>query len=414
MTDLDRRAFVRASLGAAGALLVGCGASNDPRDAGADAPPDADATPDVIAPRACDDPFAGGERVGVVPFESTRTEPFGALSGEGLDGRLYTDLAALSPDALVVDNARFFVRTRTPDRLDLSDPAAALRAWRIAVGGLARAPRDVPLTELLALAAPLGTTLVECSGNPASADFGLMSAARWSGVALARVLAMVDPLPAARRVLVSGFDDHSMPSERSRAGASWIFDLDDLARYGAWLVTAMNGAPLPPDHGFPVRLIVPRWYGCCCIKWVNEVRLVDDDAPATDHMLEFASRTMQSGTPSLARDFRPAAMELAAMAVRVERWRVAGRTLYKVVGVVWGGERTDDALEISLDGGFTYEPLAICPARTSADTWALWSHPWTPRNPGRYGIRLRAADRATPTRRLDAGYYNRVVDVAEV
>ena len=80
------------------------------------------------------------------------------------------------------------------------------------MGGLARAPRDGTLAELLARAAPLGATLLECSGNGSGADFGLMSAARWAGVPLADVLAGVEPLPTARRVLVAGFDDHSLPS----------------------------------------------------------------------------------------------------------------------------------------------------------------------------------------------------------
>jgi DMSO/TMAO reductase YedYZ molybdopterin-dependent catalytic subunit len=395
---ITRRRLVQGALGAA---IAGCG----PTPGGA---PDA-AGPD--AGPACPDPFAGGERVGLAAFVSERRQPFGEPFGAGLDGRLYTDLAALAADAMVVPNERFYVRTRTPGRLDLTDPERVRRGWRISVGGLARAPRDVTLAELLPRVGPRGTTLLECSGNGATADFGLMSAARWAGVALADVLALVQPLPEATRVLVAGFDDHTAPSATSRAGASWVFALADVARYGAFLATEMNGAPLPADHGFPVRLVVPRWYGCCCVKWVDRVALVGDDEPATDHMREFAARTHQDGVPELARDFRPATMDQAAMPVRVERWRVGARTLYKVVGVMWGGERAVDALEISFDDGETYAPVAVCPAPSPNDTWTLWSHPWSPAAPGLYHLRLRVADRSVPQRRLDAGYYARVVEV---
>src|SRR5204862_7518096 len=104
----------------------------------------------------------------------------------------------------------------------------------------------------------------------------------------------------------------------------------------ALLATGMNGAPLPPDHGFPVRLIVPGWYGCACIKWIDRIDLVAADAPATTQMREFARRTHQNGEPALAREFTPAVIDQAAMPVRVEKWLADGRIAYRVIGVMWG------------------------------------------------------------------------------
>ena len=70
-------------------------------------------------------------------------------------------------------------------------------------------------------------------------------------------------------------------------------NLDQIRESRAFLATGMNGAPLGPDHGFPLRLVVPGWYGCTAIKWVNEIALLDDTAPATDQMREYAGRTHQ-------------------------------------------------------------------------------------------------------------------------
>jgi DMSO/TMAO reductase YedYZ molybdopterin-dependent catalytic subunit len=92
-----------------------------------------------------------------------------------------------------------------------------------------------------------------------------------------------------------------------------VFSFDDLERSGAFLATHMSGEPLSLDHGAPVRLIVPGWYGCACIKWVNEPRYVGVEEPATSQMTEFASRTHQDGAPELARDFLPAEIDVAAM-----------------------------------------------------------------------------------------------------
>jgi DMSO/TMAO reductase YedYZ molybdopterin-dependent catalytic subunit len=103
--------------------------------------------------------------------------------------------------------------------------------------------------------------------------FQLMSAAGWSGVPLVELLERVRFKPQSTPVLVSGFDTYPTKSMSSQPGASWIFSWDDLKRARAFLATEMNGQPLTKDHGAPIRLIVPGWYGCACIKWVNEITL---------------------------------------------------------------------------------------------------------------------------------------------
>ena len=119
-------------------------------------------------------------------------------------------------------------------------------------------------------------------------------------------------------ILVSGFDEHSHSSTQSTPGANWVFPLKDIAASGGMLALKMNDEPLPKDHGKPVRLMMPGWYGCCNSKWVNEIRFVDDKEPSTSQMKEFASRSHQNGTPALAKDFKSGTMHQAAMPVRIE------------------------------------------------------------------------------------------------
>src|SRR5207244_2504018 len=102
-------------------------------------------------------------------------------------------------------------------------------------------------------------------------NFGLMSVANWTGFPLPAVIEQLAPRPAGQRVLVSGADPAG-PSLTSVPGASWIFSRAELEH--AVLAVQMNGAPLPRDHGFPARLIVPGWYGCACIKWVDRIDFV--------------------------------------------------------------------------------------------------------------------------------------------
>jgi hypothetical protein len=146
---------------------------------------------------------------------------------------------------------------------------------------------------------------------------------------------------------------------------------------------------------------------------VDAIALVDHSAPATGQMREFAERTHQAGTPELARDFQPAAIDLAAMPVRVEQWSVDGQIEYRVVGIVWGGTRLAKTLLIRFRPDMAYVPVQHHVHQTNA-TWNLWTHTWHPQTPGRYQIQLRIADSGLRTRRLDRGYYGRKLILSRV
>jgi DMSO/TMAO reductase YedYZ molybdopterin-dependent catalytic subunit len=361
------------------------------------------------ATEVCDDPFAGGMALGNMAFDESVAVPLNTALGQGWDGRLYTDLSTLEPDALVTPNDQFYIRTLFPDQLDESQP------WAISVSGLVDSPTTLTMADLTPLVEDQGVHVLECSGNSDGGAFGLMSAARWAGVPIDKVLDMLSIRPEATRVLLSGFDGHSVPSSggHSSPGAALVFTFDELINAGAFLATEMNGVPLPRDHGFPVRLYVPGWYGCCSIKWLDEIRLVDDSEPATSQMIEFAWRTHQPGTPSLARDYIPATMDQAAMPVRVEKWNVDGAIVYRIVGILWGGYEPTDGLQIRFGGG-SFEPVNVCPKQTTNATWTLWSHAFRPAGPGVYPIELRIDDPLIPTRRLDNGWYLRSVVIDAV
>ena len=146
---------------------------------------------------------------------------------------------------------------------------------------------------------------MECAGNNRAASFGMIGVAHWDGIPLAPLLDRTG-LDRSARILVSGFDEYSAkPLTPSIPGASWIFSRQDIDESRGFLATSMNGQPLTPDHGAPIRLILPGWYGCACIKWVNEIAPVDAGAEATSQMREYAARTHQHGMPERAADYRP-------------------------------------------------------------------------------------------------------------
>ena len=394
---LNRRTFLQGALSASGLVLVGCGGGGgDGGDGGGPQP-----TPQ------CPNAFAGGMQVDELAFANEDAIAFGTPIGEGLDGRLYFDLSQLTPDALITPNELFYVRTRRSDLLDPTVP------WQIDVSGLVDAPRSLLLSDIEPLVEPMGAHLLECSGNTRGSKFGLLSACEWSGAPMADVLARVGVRAEATRVLVSGFDQYSQSSSGSTPGASWIFTFAELEAAGAFLATVMNGAPLLPDHGAPVRLFVPGWFGCTCIKWVNQIVLVDDTAPATSQMREFASRTHQVGVPTLAANYRPAKIQQTAMPVRIEKWNVSGAVLYRIVGILWGGDAPTDRLQITFGDG-EWHPVEVCPPHVQNATWTLWTYAWRPTQTGTFTISLRVDDPNVPQVRLDSGWYDRMVTIDEV
>ncbi len=258
----------------------------------------------------------------------------------------------------------------------------------------------------------MGKHLMECSGNTRATRFGLLSVGDWSGVLISDLLA-TRMKTRTERVMVSGFDQYPMKSATSIPGADWVFTVEQLRASKAFLATEMNGQPLSKDHGAPVRLVVPGWYGCASIKWVNAITFVDENFLATSQMQEFAARTHQQGVPKLARDYRPAIIDHAAMPIRVEEWFEDGRIKYRVVGILWGGSRLVKALEIRFNPEEDYVRVAHF-SQTTNDPWSFWSHVWTPKATGTYLIRLRVTDPPVETKRLDSGHYVRSVEVTEI
>jgi DMSO/TMAO reductase YedYZ molybdopterin-dependent catalytic subunit len=361
-------------------------------------------------------PRAAARFAGSVPLGAPGAvaPPFGRLLGDGLDARLFTDLSTLAaspsakrnPPSPITPTDKFFVRTAAP--ANLRDAAT----WTLRTGGLVKTPGDLRLRDLDTHGSVPLRVLLECSGNADPLNYGLLSAADWEGIPLAAVLDRAQPSAPQTRVLVSGVDDDSRQWRTSIAGASWIFSRDDLSR--AILAVRMNGAPLPRDHGAPARLIVPGWYGCACIKWVNAIDLVADDAPATSQMREFAGRTHQPAGATAAREFIPATIDTAAMPVRVDKWIVSGRPEYRITGIVWGGTTPTNALSIRFRSGGAWTRVDDCPLPESTLTWSLWTHTWRPTEPGRYQIVLRVDDPKVRTRRLDVFFYVREVQIDEV
>lgn len=279
------------------------------------------------------------------------------------------------------------------------------------------------LQSLLDLPQESVRTANECSGNGLFFAHGMLGLGEWRGVSWRTVLPLLaDVRGGATHVEVVGFDEESRPSNpphgfyQSYPGASWIFSLEDLDANDAMLALQLSGESLDLDHGAPVRLIVPGWYGCSHIKWLQGLRFCDRAEPPSAQMLEFAGRCNQpSPLPSLASEFLPATIPLSATVFQAELWTAgSGSAAVLLRGLLWGGGPGDWAaklqstsLRLRLDRERAV-PLSM-EAVGTADRWGWqpWLALWPTPRPGRYVLEMRCPGNRPHAWKINRGSFDR-------
>ena len=287
------------------------------------------------------------------------------------------------------------------------DPAR----WRLHVDGLVERPLDLSLTTLReAFRTRHVTATLQCAGNrrrgliairdiPGEAPWGpgATGTAIWTGVALADVLAMAQPLPQAAHVGFEGadFSDEARPPQRF--GGS--IPLDKASRPEVLLAWAMNGEPLPLIHGAPLRVVVPGYIGARSVKWLERVEV--GSVPWPGYFQHVVYRLLpKNGTPGPG-----AGMSLGLVALNAEvLFPADGDTVaagpVNVRGYAFaGGERHVGRVDVSLDAGTTWMQAELL---DDLGPWA-WRH-WhitVPLPAGEHEILVRAWDSSAATQPED-------------
>jgi DMSO/TMAO reductase YedYZ molybdopterin-dependent catalytic subunit len=307
-----------------------------------------------------------------------------------------TRFEALRDVGYRVPNARFFVRnhTATPQ----IDPAT----WRLELfgSGLRRGPVSFSLDDLLRLPARRTTAFIECAGNgrslfaeqqgtPASGTpwkLGAIGVAEWKGVPLAEVLERAGVSRRAVDVMPQGLDapyvTGGVDYGRIRRPLPIGKAFDD-----ALLAYEMNGEALPPDHGFPLRLVVPGWIGIASIKWVGsiEVSAAPLSSPWNTKWYRMTGPSYPADAPPLTTQPVKSAFELPWGA------QLPARRPTLLTGRAWSGTAPIRSVEVSTDGGARWRRAHLHgPNRPGA--WVRWALPWKPEASTRE-LLTRATDR---------------------
>jgi DMSO/TMAO reductase YedYZ molybdopterin-dependent catalytic subunit len=227
-------------------------------------------------------------------------------------------------------------------------------------------------------------------------EMGGVGTAEWTGVPLAAVLERAGLTNAAVEVLLQGTDSgesREFPNPFQTPGRIPFARSLPLAkaRDDVLLAYRMNGVDLPIAHGFPLRAIVPGWYGMASIKWLAKIVATDQPFRGYHQTLEYAYFERRHGLPVLTPLTELQVKSLIARPVRNEVIP-AGQT-YRVHGAAWTGGSEVDRVEISTDGGQSWSAARLLD-RAVPHAWRLWEYSWSvPSRAGRSTLMARATDR---------------------
>lgn len=275
------------------------------------------------------------------------------------------------------------------------DPAA----FRLRIGGLVDRPVELTLEQLKVRRDTREEAVtLECSGNSPRPQRmnGLVSNGVWSGVGLASILKECGIKPDAREVVFLGLDMEREKKWQARnqeyvAPHGRSMYVQDALNPEALLAFSLNGQPLPAEQGFPLRLILPGWYGMTQVKWLSRIEVIDRRYEGQHMARNYLSlRAIETPDGPIWLDMSISRTNMKSAVARVTRRRNGARWQYRIAGAAWGGQTPIDAIEVQIDDGAWQK--ATIDERRGKYAWMLWSITTSDLTPGTHTLVSRAID----------------------
>jgi len=322
------------------------------------------------------------------------------LSAEPLNAE--TPLAAL--EEVLTPASEFFVRSHFR-RHDLAPRKPVLE-----VVGAIEQPLRLDLADLEAMGTRTLAVTVECAGNgrtglqplPVGEPWGLgaVSTARWTGVPLRAVLASAGLKRPVVEILAIGADRGRPPDTADEVPFARSLPLSKARDPDTLLAIQMNGRPTPPEHGGPIRLIVPGWYGMASVKWLERIEALAEPFRGYYQLGRYVYDHADGNPPTPVRSIRVRSVIVSPLDGDVVH---QGQVIVR--GKAWSGEGVVVRVQIGVDGAEPSQEATLLPP-ISPHAWRAWEFAWGDASPGRHVLRSYATD-AKGNRQPDVGRWNR-------
>lgn len=278
-------------------------------------------------------------------------------------------------------------------------PLVAADGWRLRVGGNVRRPLELSLDELRARPRRTLPVTLECAGNGRARLFPrpisqpwlneAVSTAEWTGTPLAGVIEEAGLQPRAVELVFTGADHGTEKGCEHDYARS--LTLAEAMRPEVLLAYEMNGRPLEPQHGFPLRLLVPGWYGMAHVKWLRRIEAVTRPFEGYQQRTAYYFRQSADDPGEPVTRIRPRALMIPpGFPDFLTRRRTVERGRVEVTGRAWSGQGTMTRVEFGVDGQWSAARLE---KPLGPFAWCRWSAVWDAA-PGEHTLSCRSTDSA--------------------
>jgi DMSO/TMAO reductase YedYZ molybdopterin-dependent catalytic subunit len=295
--------------------------------------------------------------------------------------------------------------------------------WRLDIGGSVERPLSLSLDDLRARPAETRAVTIECAGNgralleprPISQPWlsEAVGTAEWTGVRLSSVLADAGLGDDVVELVFTGLD------RGIDGGVEQVYErslpIAEALGSDALLAYEMGGAPLPAQHGFPLRLIAAGWYGMAHVKWLSAITALTDPFDGYQQTVGYRLYSATGEAGALVTRMLPRSLTIPPGIpdfLTRDRFLDSGPSV--LAGRAWSGWGAIVRVELSVDGGRTWADAQLDPS-IGERAWRGWSHAWDASRPGSYVISSRATDAAGNVQPLapewnGKGYVNNAVE----
>jgi DMSO/TMAO reductase YedYZ molybdopterin-dependent catalytic subunit len=280
-------------------------------------------------------------------------------------------------------------------------PKVEAETYALEITGLVNSPKKLTLSDIKALPKQDQLMTLECSGNGSSSGFsGAVYNSRWTGTPLAPLLAECGIKPGAIEVVFFGHDRKEevlRPMTKSELKVEVPFgrslSLADAQRPDLILAYERNGEPLEERNGFPLRLIVPGWYGIANVKWLKRIEVRDRRYMGKYMGRDYVTvRGERQGSEVVFVESSVAKMNLKSVIARVTRRPTKdGQVPLKAYGAVWGDGTPIKTVEVQLDGG-DWQPAKLDEKPLEKYCWRFFSIDLGSVPPGKHTLVSRGID----------------------
>jgi DMSO/TMAO reductase YedYZ molybdopterin-dependent catalytic subunit len=299
-------------------------------------------------------------------------------------------LPAMEEEITPTEN--FFVRNH------YSQPEIDINSWRLKISIDDKVITSLSYEDITSLNSTKFNSLLECAGNSRASiqppvegllwDNSGVSSANWTGIPVSDILSELN-LDEYLEVAFIGADSGINPSTKQNEFFGSSLTVEQAGNPQVILAYEMNEQPLTKDHGFPVRVLIPGWYGMASVKWLTEIKVMSNAYYGFHQSENYVYQhlgDLDSSSPE-----RVTSMQVKSLITFPTRGTTITESSTSISGKAWSGTGEIEKVDVSTDGGQTWKPANL-KENSDSRAWTSWEFPWNNPTPGYYVVQSRAQD----------------------